>query len=366
MSLLFLTATLAMGLTSCSNEENITPDNDGTQSVFFKVGAGNRPTTYADEESQSTKTTPIDATKNADLYFMDGSGTVTDHFAIKADASAGADDIKVSEIKAGYTFSGVSGNATQVYVVVNEPAADFTLPTGGNLSAIEAVAMKITDFTDINAVTMKGSGLIQAGNPATAAVTVAPVVARFEIAKVEYDATHASSADNQVAKFDLAGIFINNHHKTMGMDFQPIAGQLQASNNAADYTAANYPAPVGELFADKTNATSYTPAKTWAYQFFPTDAANTANDQPMLVIQLDNVTATNAPADWGTQFVSVNKFKDDAGNPITKFEPNNIYKITTIKFANRNLNPIPGVVLQDVVVTVTVTPWVDKSITPEL
>lgn len=368
ISLLFGAAIIALGLLSCAHEGEEIVSLDETRSVLLKVVAG-APITYADEVSQSAKSTAIDVTKRADLYFLDSSNSITDHFVIKADALAEVGDIKVSDLTVvtGRIFPEVSGNATQVYLIVNEPPTGLPLPTAGSLSAIEAVAMNITSFSAINTVTMKGKGSITPGRSASAAVAVAPVVARFEIAKVEYDTTAPSSRANVITQFDLAGIFVNNYHKKMGLNFIPISGECYTSMAPSDYTATNYPAPVADLFADKTNAISYTPANRWAYQFFSTDAANGANDHPMLVVKLNRVTDPENRF-TGDQFVSVNKFESLAnpGTYITRFDPNHIYIINTIKFSNRNLSPLPGVVLQDVSVTVTVTPWLDVNIIPQL
>lgn len=361
-----MAAALVLGFSSCGNDEDPAGGNTGdTKSVLLKVSSGT-PYTYADEASQSGLSTAIDVTLGADVYFMNGTA-VTDHFPIVADALAAAGDITVTDLKTGYTFPSVSGSANTVYIVVNRPAG-VTLPTGGSLSAIEAVALNITSFTVINAVTMKGSGTITTGTPSTATVNVAPVVARFEIAKVEYDATAPSSLSNPVTSYNLEGIFVNNHHKTMGMNFTPIAGQLYSSILATDYTVTNFPAPVGDIFTGKTGVTSYTPSSgAWAYQFFPVDPVNAAADQPMLVIKLSNI-VDPATQFTGDQYISVNKFEDAVtpGTYITKFDANHIYKIASIKFSNRNLSVTPGTLLQDVSVTVLVTPWVDKNINPEL
>lgn len=365
MSLLAVAATLAMGITSCSNDNDAVINNDEGRSVSLKVTTG-KSATRAEEASQSGQSTGIDATLGGAVYFLNGD-VVTDFFPILPDASATGIDIKVSDLSSttGHLFTNVSGSASQVYVVLNKPG-NMVLPGAGSTqTAIEAVAMNITDFTAIDKVMMKGIGTIQppaTGTTHTAAVQLAPVVARFEIAKVEYDQAHASNDANPLTKFELKGIFVNNHHKTMPLSFTP--GAPYSSSVAADYTVANFPLPLSGLTGTYVNALSYVPTTgaAWAYQFFPIDAANNANDQPMLVFQLDVVDTDGTLT--GQQFVSVDRYETPAGVAITKFEPNHIYKITSLKFSNRNLDPKPNVTLRDVIVTVTVTPWVDVSINP--
>lgn len=352
---------LTLGIISCNKDNDLTLEK--TQSVTLQISTGT-PNTYAEENSQSSLSTNLDPALGGNVYFVNGT-TILDHFPIVPDANAKAEEVSVAKLKSGYTFPRVSGNANTVYIVANRPNG-VTLPDKGDLSGVESTPLSITSLTAIASVTLKGSAPIVSGKPSTATVTLAPVVARFEISKVEYDAAASSSVSNPIKNFDLDGIFVNNHYKKMGLDFKPINGALYSATQPADFIANNFPAPLSDLFSDKKGKTAYSPTKgVWGYQFFP---ASRANDLPVLVLKLSKVAATTQDPYAGEQYVSANKFIDAAAPDkyVTSFEANHIYIIESIKFSNRNLSSTPNTVLQDVIVTLRIAPWIDKKITPEL
>lgn len=369
---------LMAGFSSCSNDDDAPAVNTEKKVITLKIDT-QKPSTYADEGSATGTTAPV---SDAIVYFVDAAGNV--ETALDAVAVPAGSQIDITDIYGvsalGHTET-VSTGVTKVMIVGNVPTAAIraSLLGAANEAAIKAEVLAIADQATVTDVTLAGSstsmtaaGAIGGVPQFNCAVVIEPLVSRFEISQIEFDAAAAGNSVG-VTDFDVTGIFVNKAYRSMTID-KTVSGMYNAGTTVANYVAANFgsladvvTAPATYLGSSASSVMAKLPTAApgvWAYQFFPVNSVS-GDQLPELVIQLDNFVGTTGTI-TGTQFVSVAQFIDASGAPVTKFDSNFIYTISNIKFDESHLSATPSITTKGITVTVSVKPWDQMAIEPNI
>jgi hypothetical protein len=374
---LMMTAILAIGLASCSNDDDnvdgggVVTKDPKTVSLTLKQGKIN---TYADGPSAVGLSPTL---SDAKVFFVGGGVILHQGDVLAADISSNV-GTKV--------FTGVPGAATEVYVVAN--SATITLPAVTNgtttLAALKETLNNIESQTHpVDNVTLHGAATITNTNGNyTCAVQIAPAVSRIEISKIE-----AATSDVVVplTAFQLDGIFINNTYSQLGLDYTSLPAPLTQGTNMFNYGQNDATSFVGGYLASLrdydasglggTGLVKEPTAAVWGYQVFPlaTATGTTIDGEaqskvPMIILRITGATAAGHTIP-NPAFLTVKKFVTDDGNatPITAFQEGKVYQISNILFGGEHLSSRPVVpTSSDITVTVTVKDWEGVAIKPEL
>jgi hypothetical protein len=297
--------------------------------------------------------------EDAYIYVVDYQGKVL----VKSGLTA-------AEASAGKAITTTTA-AYDVLVVANYPAS-FTAPTYTTRSEIESAAMNMSAL-DIAApvagnehgskfammYNVQATTIPASGDPRPVTVTIAPVVARMEIAQVAGDMTTADPG-SPVATFTLAGVYMNNVYQSLTLANGITAGGGKLSgSDLTTRPAWSFDAYTNEYGGALTYAAT---GGVWAYHFAP---VSDPNDVPGVILHLKDVVygdASTAPADL---YVAVKKYVDGSDAPVTEFKRNHVYKISKLEFNHTHLSVTPQPTDINLTATVTVQGWTFVPITPE-
>lgn len=313
------------------------------------------------------------------------------------------------------TITGVPNTATTLFFMANVKTSDgIGFPMIDGTTATDA-RLRI-DKLQINATNVPMSGqsipfTLVSGNNYTTSVTLTPIVARVELGQISCQNQNGAlqpAINSDITGYKLSGVFVNSTRQDVLLSGVPylvnapmdIKSQSSWSTAWATYfTAANTnfpyyvggspagpsdwvanalstyctPAASGLTFYPDANVGStstdpaVTPKKAWAYQVCPstTVAAGSPADVPHLILKLTEVTYVSNDLGLPVQYLTVTKYKDDQGNPITEFKRGNVYRIKNLIFSANESTNEPYEKNINVTATVTVAPWIINNVNPD-
>lgn len=385
MKSFFLSMFAIAALASCNNDENLPIDNDSNAKMSFKLSYEN-PISRA---IQAPGTTGEITISKLTLTMLDASGSQVDSRLLTAD------EITKATSATGVIIEGVKTTAAKLQVVAN-----------GNNSGTA-----IKDYqVKFDAVPLFGEGDIDKTGTATnndghklyqAAVTIKPVVARFEIS----GAIQVTPAVNGVYAVDVEQVYINNYKHTKGNDeLTDNPNSLGSAWDAIYSTANTNDIKFTDKIASPATGSFYTgtPAdhnlgvlagKAAAYHLFaakaevtpPASESTTPQVEkklPHVILKVkvykDAAAYASKTAMAGYDFMTIRSFNE--GNDIlSEIVAAKIYKIDlnslTPNFKQNPtdpdtpivpVDPEPEMDKFDLKVNVTVTKWSATDITPNI
>lgn len=370
---LMIIVILITGFISCNNDNETSPNESiNPKSVTVKVKIGET-TTYS-EGATAVGVTP-DLT-DLKLFFTDGTNILATRTATVG---------SITTIS-GETFTNVPGAATKIIVVGNATVLTSPiLPTTGTEAALKAAMIEISKQTHPKtAVNLQGEGLISVtAGVYTAALDIYPAVSHIEIAQV-IAKTSGNGAQYPLTAFKLTAIYINNTYTKLGMDRSTLPTGVDILNygqNATQWTAS-YPArfcdlPVGpatELGGTTTTKAPTTAGQKWGYFVVSplinkgtTIDAAVQSSVPHIILKIENaVTSVSGVVLPSPAYITVRSLKNGV-TALTALDPGKVYSIASIDIAGENLSAKPETAAKaDINVTVTVHPWTDVTVTPDL
>lgn len=344
MKKIFLVALVAVTLFSCSKENSEAPEGGETKNVTLIIKSAKSVDSRTAEEAGKAHETPIN---DFTVYFLSSNGGVVDSRTV---TTIGTDP---------YKFDGVSGLTSKVYIVANTTLTGTDIG-GSTLDALKMNTLNITKYqAGIDKVVMSGEASAiteKQGEEGeyTATVTIAPVVARLEIAKL----TAISASDptkSDITAFTVDNIYVNGYSATMtlgGTASAPITG---TKNNFAETSLKDE--DINITATDKI-AVPAAPNAVWAYQLFPGSAHT-------MVIQFSSISFAN-----GDILTNQNTDPKDLCVTVTAFTPEdfaaaNIYHVDNIEFSTSNIGQ-PYETTKNISVALSVTPWAIQGTTVTL
>lgn len=343
--ILFL-ALAATTLFACNKENGESPDNEGTKTVTLTIESVERVGSKAVEAEGTAHETPV---VDFTTYFINSSGGVVETRTAPTSGSNG-----------NYVFKEVSGLASKIFIVANTGLTS-TILTGSTLTELKANLLDITTYqTGIDNVIMAPADA-ESITPKSgedgeyeAAVTIAPVVARLEIAKLTAIAA-GGPVEQDVTAFTVKNIYVNAYDPNMpliGTATGRIAGTT-ANFETTDLKDIN----INIASTDKVVVPTGLNA-VWAYQLFPGAA-------PTMVIQFSSITFAN-----NTTLTDQNTPANELCITVTGFTPSafaaaKIYNIANIEFTSKNIGK-PYEATKNIAVTLSVTSWAINATTVTL
>lgn len=351
---------LAIVLASCNKSNEST---GGTQftNVTVKIVA---PSTYASGPTAVGLTPDI---YDATLYFLGSSGSI---LAVGTMTEA--------EVTSGKTFNDIPGDAAEILFIGNAGALSSpNLPTVLRVAESTLTsttfweqAVQTNPKTGVNVI---GEGTIMgsAGNR-TATVTALPAVSRIEIAQVEAN----PAATIPLTSFKLTGIYINNAYAELGLDYTtlPAAGDILNYGSDDPIWNTGYPPTFCELMPGAIAGTTFNPGAgdVWSFFALPVVAGNgtiidgaVQTSVPHIILKIEGATASGFTLP-DPAYLTIKDFKRGASD-VTELLKGKVFSISTIAFGGEHLTAKPEIsTRENVAVTVTVTPWTNDPVTPDL
>lgn len=375
---------LFVGVTSCSKGDSDLAD--GQKRVRVRID-------LADVQSRSVgnETAKDEMPDFSDLkLFFVGSGIVQHVETITSSGDK-------TDIQAGKTFV-VPSATTKVYAVGNVAAGTGVgSPTafpgiGAAESAVKGLMIEVDKQTSFKVVNLsQGQGAAGvAGDGATfgsddaATFDIVPAVARYEIKKIVAGTTTAQ-VEQPLSGFKLAGIYITNTYRTLGLDYATLP------TAPADIINAGPTSPVFEDAVPDYLKNEITPAAVAATEFIPTEGAgyfwhyfvmppiegkgtelagnsDSESSIPMIVVKVQDAAPLSGVNPYATtSYINVRRLEKTTGGEIKFLEPGKVYIIDEIVFGGEHLTEGPGDNHEkSVTVKVTVKPWIGESVKPIL
>lgn len=366
---MFLVALAALSMAACSNNDEIPGmNNDGTKSVALRLDGLATSTTRAVGDAQSAGQIAL---YNLTVYFTDGTNILA------KESLSTSNTTEWGELTTtGHVFHQLPSTVTQVQIVGNSTGKTITETS---VTALKSSILKAAGEQTFTNVTLFGEDIslegptneTEHGNVLyTAAVNLAPLVARFEIGNIAC----TDIGEGPVKQFDLSVIGL--------MDFN--SAVTLTGTASGEYTLDNVLEPgseeeegkviFGEADAEAgwawdkivgaTNIIDATPwnpetNKKFVYQFIPNKLADGSMAQVKLV--LDNVVWTDGTNNPFNSVVTA-KFQKD-GQDLTAFEAGKIYKVD-YQFKGENVGPWNPDDVKCVQINVTVASWEVVALTP--
>ncbi len=310
-------------------------------------------------------------------------------------------------------ISGVPQSAKKLYFIANVKSAitpDFVelafdpMPTAP-LSYMVNIDQVQTDAEDAPMAGLSPEFVLN-GDTYETTVELTPLVSRIEIGEVSYTPNNPATGVD-ISSFKLAGIFINNIYPSVNVDgtpsLRPIVNSVEndywtddtqwpvlfennpdfpyyeRSSNAPpltwkDYAMVDYFAPAAGSTSfyphptDQISDTSYSASTMWTYHVVPsspTQGSDDAPDTPHIIIKLTDVEYVSDATQQPVQYITVDRFKTTAGDPITEFTPGSVYRINSLSFSNENATDKPYADNISVEAKVTVMPWIINEVEPD-
>lgn len=412
MKRILIAAIVASSLVACNRSDSTdTPPPTGENTISLNI-------------MQSALSKGVSDQMGDAQYSVIGSGRI--FFINASDVSIYQRELTAAEITAlanttttagdnTIVITGVPNTAVKLYFLANIKTTD-----GASFPMIEgttsADARLRIDKLQANLTNVPMSGLsanfVQGnGSNFTASVTLTPIVARIELGQITVQNTAGAgqaATPPDITSYKLAGVFVNNTRQDVLLNGTPylvgapidIRSQAGWSVSWATYFTTvntNFPyhpggSPSGpadwvanalvthcmptsngtSFYPDQTNgATSIdpgvTPKKAWGYQVCPstTAVAGAPADVPHLILKLTEVQYNDSPMGLPTQYVTVTKYKDDGGVPVTEFQRGNVYRIKNLIFTYNEATGQPYERNITVTATVSVAPWVVNNVNPD-
>lgn len=406
----FLFTLATLGLMACSNEDENAPaiDSSSPKSIFVSIKGANLDTKAAPSIPGDIVGDNTAGIINAvDLYITDASGVI-----LRAVNATNGSTEWTSLTTTGLKVINVDASANAVYVFGN---------LGGTLAA-EGVNISTVDLTqtldqqqgtddllylgldsDLSPVVPEPTPPDETvGSTYTADIELTPIVSRFQITKIEFEAAGTETVSKLIGGIpesatvewtgftgDVIGIYMDqfyfsniNRTPTIVKASTTSVGTIQNGQwlfdaGTNDYAAiasySNYAAPTYVALP-----LPQTDNKCYAFNFFPENLG--AAVLPKIYFQVTNMskttlTSTNedvfnpalvAQTPTTVEFVNVISFRKDATTPMTAadFQANKLYNLE-IMIKPYYLQDDIHHVQYNVLCTVTVKPWTLQSLIPD-
>lgn len=374
---LMLAALVAFAMFSCKTEP--TDGNGETAKMVVRITNVKSGGTRADADAVTTGYTTT--LSSAYVFVVDGNGNVVNRHQFTNEELAATPSPK-AEFEAKTT-------AAEILLVGNYPS-DFNpasyLTKGDLEGAVIDMAKLGLDLTGGNTLGVEnamlyndsdaGNGTVtgQSGTEMSAAVSIAPVVARIEVKKLQGLTTVTGSFDPLVS-FELEGIYLNRVHSGVKLS-NPLtpAGNFLYDELSAPIAdrGTNYPW-LCDVFATPATGLVFEPVnEVWAYHIAPVEGtfmngSVSTENVPNVVFKLNNITYSGSGLATGVvKYVVVTGFTTGGATPtlIEKFERRNVYTIETVEFESDKLRDEYVDETLKLTVTVTIKPWLLQTVTP--
>lgn len=207
-AILAVVAVAAMGWAGCSTENGGNEAGEMTTLAVKISGASVAPDNVRSVEA------PGEVGKlkvnNGTIFITDASGDVV----VK---SVALDYAAASNTATGQVITDIPSTSSYVYIVANMPAPS------GNMSAIKAQTMNIVTQSDYKGVAMANAGgdiaaitpAPDAASPATAKVTLVPLVSRVELHSIKGGANMTDTSDEDyvnITGFKVDGVYLDSYY----------------------------------------------------------------------------------------------------------------------------------------------------------
>lgn len=361
---------------ACTNGNGTEPDGkvDVTvkiETVITKADVGAVPTAY------QTKI------QKAYAYVVDFNGKVLASGLFES-----------AEITGGKTFSDLTSEVTDVIVIANWPSTfdPTSIANGSLLQNIELMMSNLLPAYDDSGEEdkdthgVKYAALYNAAAATidkttdtanwTAAINIAPVVTRFEIAEISGTAEISDTETySGLLSYTLSGVYMNNVYTSVKLGANTIfatgATKLdEAFDETTTFPVAGRTAWSCDVFADEYEAgLTYGPTNgVWAYHVAPVDASTDATKTPQIVLHLTDVVfgtsaADSQASDFDNLYVPIVGFKDNSG-AITEFKRGNVYRIESLEFNRTHTKTDTDPSEITLTATVTVLGWEINTVNP--
>lgn len=410
-----LLAMLAGALSACSQQDSTEPEPEdlkGENSVTLSVLQAPQTKSISDQKG-NPEYAVIGSGK---LYFINSSGNSIYQRELTATEIATLANTSSTPGNKTITITGIPNTATTLYFMANirtSAASSYPLVEGTTsadarlrIDRLQADAIHVPMAGQSTTFTA-GSGT----NQYTASVTLTPIVARVELGQVTCQNQNGAgqpAVSTDILSYKLSGVFMNNIRGYVMLSGAPylvgspidiksqsgwasgfanyfmpfnssfpyyVGGNPNAPSDWVANSMVNYCNPTASgltFYPDPTNGSTNTdPAltikKAWAYQVAPstTVPSGTPADVPHLILKLTDVTYSDNPLGLTTQYITVSKFKDGSGNPVTEFKRGNVYRIENLIFTSNEATNQPYEKNITVTATVSVAPWIINTVTPD-
>lgn len=350
------------------------------------------------------------------LFFINASGSSIYQRELTATEITALANTSTTPGNHTVTITGVPNTATTLFFIANiKTSAGTSFPMADGTTSADA-RLRI-DKLQANATNVPMSGqsgtFVQgSGNQYSASVVLTPMVARVELGQITCQNQNGAGqppVTADITGYKLSGVFVNNTRQDVLLSGLPylVGAPIDIKNQAGwatswatYFTSANtsfpyyiggspagpadwvsnalstYCSPTGaaalSFYPDPTNGSTstnpaVTPKRAWGYQVCPstTVPAGSSADVPHLILKLTEVTYVDNPLGLTTQYITVNKYKDDQGNPVSEFKKGNVYRIQNLIFTQNEATNQPYEKNITVTATVSVAPWVINNLTPD-
>lgn len=373
---IFVSMLALVALASCNNDENLPTGESSSAKMSFKLSY--EPTTRAIQDPGNTGDIAI---SKLTLTMLDAGGNQVDSRVLSTD------EITKATSATGVIIEGVKTTATTVQVVAN-----------GNNSGT-AIQDYQVEFVD---VPLFGEGNIDKTGTATnpddghllynAAVTIKPVVARFEIS----GAIQVTPTTNGVYAVDVEQVYINNYKHTKGNDDLTYNAHTTGTvwdgiysisgSNDIKFTDVIASPGTGSFYTTDHNLGVLT-GKAAAYHLFAAKAEDMTTPKveaalPHVILKVkvykDEASYTAKTPMAGYDFITIRSFNEGT-DILSEIVAAKIYKIDLNSLApNFKPNPVdpdkpivpvdpdPEMDKFDLKVNVTVINWSETTITPNI
>ncbi|MCC8034447.1 MAG: hypothetical protein LIO68_08175 [Rikenellaceae bacterium] len=391
MKRVLITILGAAALVGCSKNNGALKDgpSGGTKTVVVNMStltqAASRAAAIGESESLTGQYASVD---DCIVYFLNANGEVVKK----------VNDGEVSDENAVYSFDvannfdndqdhqgsevfTVETSAEKVYVLCNATDANLTdISNCTSLAEIEAKTYALSSqHTNIVSPLLDGEASITAKDASddgvlddkayeyVAEVTVTPKVMRLEIHEIKAAQIGENVQAGDIVSFKVAGIYAEGYHPTSSVGGE-LRGTAYAIGNSVDLDDyAGY--WITPATATSTNQ-SVVPenGKVWGYTLFP---------EPVQVIvkltDIERYTSYTDASNNSTEkladpkYITVTGFKTAAsGSGDVAFAGGSVYKVASIAFNGEDLTDTPNQTEKSVKVTVTVAPWNEQTIYPDM
>ncbi|NDV67124.1 hypothetical protein [Bacteroides sp. 224] len=406
-------AALTMGLTSCSNDnEVVDTQNEETQNLSIRIAQPEMSRAVAGPEAN--KANPV-VFSDGELLLCNASGKILDVYAF---SSTLATDLSLNRIAIGdaiatngVTITNVDGDVRSAYIVGNSGAIktvdnigySAVAKKGEYISSVKAYT--VTPVMQYNAtnkdlanVTLWGEGTL-VPDPSVAPtdpakkyveITLRPHVARLEIADVT---AVPNTTGVSITQYDVKGIYINKYYPTLSLDARTPAAIVNSGQGGTTVYGDNqgvYASALKGILYDysttyfgNTTTTALTKypngtnnVDVWAYNLLAApviagDAvlATATTLAPQVIVEVENVQASNSQSYANMRYITVGKLIDaTTSTTITHFEAGKIYTIDpgSFEFDVDGVKDDANVGKIDLRVKVSLITWTTVGMKPEI
>lgn len=370
----FLVVFFMLLVSSCDKEDSREIQNEnGAKTVSVKIATL---TTKAIEGTVPTGS--ITKIEDAIIWFYANGVSVFSHELSESEVNS----LQASTSAGTVTINSVPNSAGEIRILANYKASGAGASYSSVSDASSVQVERLQPASGVQKIIMFGSGAIgssSVGDVYNASVTVTPIASRLEISGIGAKRTVNGPNKGEISTFTLVGVFVPNHYPSgtisncVGSDATG-SGTLVRPTTAANYTNL-FPESTGtgghlNDYAD--SGLTLTGGDVFGYNVFP--AKEVAN-LPHIVIAVKDVKyisddiGTEILLDGGkVKYITVTDYYTDANKLIVldQFKNANVYGVKGLLFGLSDLGDEPYSKAKTVAVTITITPWTNQEIFPDI